>query len=313
MIKLLKSIEENYNILVEDDKFIKLGVTTINDIFVINNDTKKYIVKIYNVDNEKQIRNSLSTQKIIFESLKNTADVLLNKSGKLYTKYNNKFYAIQEFIETQDKNSIDIIEESAKNLYLLHKELKKLDPNLYENKKQFSNYFSIKENIDKSKKELKNVNLSKKVKNIYDKLLDKRMQLLLKYNCKYFPNEFQIIHRDIRPNNIIVNNSGIYFIDFDFVAYGDLLFEIGSAAMLISNFDIEEAEKFVKIYNSYLDKKYNIEEIFKNLLAYYVQSDFPIKLIYKVDDDVLIKFIVDRIKCLDFCEKMCNLNYKKTI
>ena len=54
-----------------------------------------------------------------------------------------------------------------------------------------------------------------------------------------------------------------------------------------------------------------MKKYLKNLLAYYVQSDFPIKLIYKVDDDVLIKFIVDRIECLDFCEKMCNLNYKK--
>lgn len=33
----------------------KLGITTINDIFVINSSSKKYIVKIYNVDEEKQI------------------------------------------------------------------------------------------------------------------------------------------------------------------------------------------------------------------------------------------------------------------
>lgn len=38
------------------------------------------------------------------------------------------------------------------------------------------------------------------------------------------------------------------------------------------------------------------EEIFKNLLAYYVQSDFQIKLINKVDNEVLIKFIDDRIR-----------------
>lgn len=33
----------------------KLGITTINDIFVINSSSKKYIAKIYNVDEEKQI------------------------------------------------------------------------------------------------------------------------------------------------------------------------------------------------------------------------------------------------------------------
>ena len=79
MIELLKSINENYDICIDTNKIHKLGTTTINDIFLINNDNKKYIVKIYNVDEEKQIKNSLYTQKKIFQSLKITADVLLNK------------------------------------------------------------------------------------------------------------------------------------------------------------------------------------------------------------------------------------------
>lgn len=35
------------------------------------------------------------------------------------------------------------------------------------------------------------------------------MYYLGKYGCEYFPNEFQVIHRDIRPNNIIVNRKKI--------------------------------------------------------------------------------------------------------
>lgn len=127
-----------------------------------------------------------------------------------------------------------------------------------------------------------------------------------KYGCEYFPNEFQVIHRYIRPNNVIVNKNGIHFIDFDFVAYGDLLFGIDSSAMLISGFEIEKAKKFVKIYNSYLERKYKNEEIFKNLLAYYVQSDFQIKLINKVDNEVLIKFIDDRIRSWIFVKRLYN-------
>lgn len=79
MTELLKSINENYGIFIDTNKIHKLGATTINDIFLINIDNKKYIVKIYNVDEEKQIKNSLYTQKNIFQSLKITADVLLNK------------------------------------------------------------------------------------------------------------------------------------------------------------------------------------------------------------------------------------------
>ena len=175
---------------------------------------------------------------------------------------------------------------------------------LYKNKKEYSNSASIKENMKKSKNELEKNKTPQEVKSIFDKLLNKRKSLLEKYRCEYRPNEFQVIHRDVRLGNIIVNNNGIYFIDFDYVAYGDLLFEIGSAAMLISDFVIERAKNFVNVYNSYLKRKYKTEEIYQNLLAYYVQSDFPIKLINKVENDALIGFIENRIKCLDFCEKM---------
>ena len=110
MIELLKSINENYDLFIDTNKIQKLGSTTINDIFLINIDNKKYIVKIYNVDGEKQIRNSLYTQKQIYQSLKITADVLLNKNNELYTRYNDKFYAIQDYIEEQKNTKIDIIE-----------------------------------------------------------------------------------------------------------------------------------------------------------------------------------------------------------
>lgn len=53
MIELLKSIKDNYDIFIDTNKIHKLGATTINDIFLINFDNKKYIVKIYNVDGEK--------------------------------------------------------------------------------------------------------------------------------------------------------------------------------------------------------------------------------------------------------------------
>ena len=95
-----------------------------------------------------------------------------------------------------------------------------------------------------------------------------------------------------------------YFIDFDYVSYGDLLFEIGSASMLVSDFAIDRAKDFVNVYNSHMKRKYTNEEIYQNLLAYYVQSNFPIKLINKVENNALIGFIENRIKCLDFCEKI---------
>lgn len=185
MIELLESIIENYGMSIDTNKIYKLGATTINDIFVINDDNKKYIVKIYNVDEEKQIKASLYTQKKIFHSLKITANVLLNKNSGLYTRYNDKFYAIQEYIEEQKNTKINLIEETSKNLYFLHQELKKLDKSLYKNKKEYSDSTSIKENIKKTEMELERIETSQEVKSIFNTLLNKRKSLLEKYKCEY--------------------------------------------------------------------------------------------------------------------------------
>lgn len=301
MKDLLININDNYNMNIKNIR--KLGITTINDIFVINSSSKKYIVKIYNVDEEKQIKSSLCTQKKIYESLGIVADVLKNKENELYTKYNNKFYAIQEYIEEQNDIKFDKINETAKSLSFLHKKLREFDESTFKNKKEYKDYIKIKQNIEESRNILRKEKIEKEVKDVFDSLLNKRENISEKYKCTYNPKKCQVIHRDIRPGNIIVSNDKVYFIDFDYIAYGDLLFEIGSAAMLISNFEMEKAKEFIKIYNLYWETKYQEEEIFKNLLEYYVQSDFPIKLINKIENEALIGFIENRIKCLEFCEK----------
>lgn len=53
IVNELININDNYNMNIKNIR--KLGITTINDIFVINSSSKKYIVKIYNIDEEKQI------------------------------------------------------------------------------------------------------------------------------------------------------------------------------------------------------------------------------------------------------------------
>lgn len=53
IVNELININDNYNMNIKNIR--KLGITTINDIFVINSSSKKYIVKIYNIDEEKKI------------------------------------------------------------------------------------------------------------------------------------------------------------------------------------------------------------------------------------------------------------------
>lgn len=47
MIELLKSIKDNYDIFIDTNKIHKLGATTINDIFLINIDNKKWCQNRY--------------------------------------------------------------------------------------------------------------------------------------------------------------------------------------------------------------------------------------------------------------------------
>ena len=205
MKDILKNINDNYNMNIEN--IHKLGRTTINDVFVINSSSKKYIVKIYNVDEEKQIKDSLYTQKKIYESLGIVADVLENKENELYTKYNNKFYAIQEYIEEQNDIKFDKIKETAKSLLLLHKKLREFDESTFKNKKEYRDHIAIKQNIEESRNILRKIKIEQKIKDVFDCLLNKRENILEKYKCEYNPKKCQVIHRDIRPGNIIVSNN----------------------------------------------------------------------------------------------------------
>ena len=300
MKNLINNIEKNYaDIKISSIKKIK--EKSINDIFFIND---KYVLKVFNVDNIKQVITSVKTQKVIHDTLKITPKVITNNLGVITTEYENKIYCIQEFIQNQT-SSMDIIEKVASELYLMHEEFRKLDPKEYKFEKKEKNYCEIEKEITDSLQVICEKELDREDKNYFKELIEKRYRLLKKYKCEYKPKDYQIIHGDVRLSNIICRNDIAYFIDFDFTSYGDLLFEIGSAAMLIANFEPDEAKRFIKQYNSCAGlEKYNANEIFTNLLSYYVQSNFPIRLIGKIDNKAIREIVEGRLNCLEFCNKV---------
>lgn len=185
MRDLLKSVYENYNINVNTIE--KFGVTTINDIYLIDDNKEKYIIKVYNVDDEQQIEMSARVQKDIYELSKNTADVLINKNNKLYTKFNEKNYIIQEYIEKQECNMLDKVDEIARELFFLHRVMKKFNENAFINKVENKDYTMIKNSIEKSRDILKQIKIEKKIKKIFENLLNERKNLLEKYEIRIFP------------------------------------------------------------------------------------------------------------------------------
>lgn len=298
MEQLLENLNKNYKNL-RITSIENLKEKTINSIYFLDN---KYILKIYNVDEEKQILASIKAQKIIHDNLGFAPDIILNNKGNLVSKFNEQLYCIQEYIKSE-KSETDIVRNVASELYMIHNELKKLNKNEYKFEKKDKTYEEIKKevlyNLEISNKQ----NIDKEVSKQLEVLLNRRLKYLEKYHSEYKPQIYQIIHGDVRLTNILTNNNKAYFIDFDFISNGDLLFEIGSAVMLISNYDLNKANKFLQIYNSLSEtENYDKKLIFNNLMSYYVQSSFPIKLIGKIDNKALKEMMNGRIKCLDFCD-----------
>lgn len=298
MEQLLENLNKNYKNL-RITSIENLKEKTINSIYFLDN---KYILKIYNVDEEKQILASIKAQKIIHDNLGFAPDIILNNKGNLVSKFNEQLYCIQEYIKSE-KSETDIVRNVASELYMIHNELKKLNKNEYKFEKKDKTYEEIKKEVLYNLEILNKQNIDKEVSKQLEVLLNRRLKYLEKYHSEYKPQIYQIIHGDVRLTNILTNNNKAYFIDFDFISNGDLLFEIGSAAMLISNYDLNKANKFLQIYNSLSEtENYDKKLIFNNLMSYYVQSSFPIKLIGKIDNKALKEMMNGRIKCLDFCD-----------
>ena len=82
MIELLKSIKNNYDIFIDTNKIHKLGATTINDIFLINFDNKKYrVYRIYCVKQKIKIEKESMKMKDIIKT-KSLTKYIKNKAIK---------------------------------------------------------------------------------------------------------------------------------------------------------------------------------------------------------------------------------------
>ncbi len=299
MLEDLKNIiKADYGIIVKSIE--KIGERTINYVYKFISETEKtYVLKIYEIPKEK-VYSSLQVQNIVFERSGLAPQVIKNKHNLLYSKCKGHLYSIQEFIAGESNNIS--VKCMADDLFKLHEVLKEIKIDTIEKKIEGKSNKEILKEIENSYELINDLEIS--VKNKMKDLLDIRKAVLERFNNDYIPTKFQIIHADVRNSNVIYKNGKSYYIDFDFISYGDLLFELGSAAMLLTGFDVELALEFVKYYNENLVCKINDEEIFKNLLDYYVQSSFPIKILKKLDTYGAVEIINGRIKSLKFC---CNM------
>lgn len=294
----VRHINDNYpNCRIDSIK--KFGRTTINDIFISDDYGK--IVKLYN--GAENTDNSAMGQ--FFCSLKGIAPkVFLNVEGQCTSVYNHRKYVVQQYISKGKKKSKMLrMDELTLALVNLHQELTKTGANLYlPDKTSGKSKQQIMQSIDQNMTELPR-ELS--VYESFSELLQLRKMLCEKYNISYFPEAKAIIHGDIKPSNVIFHDRQVFFIDFDYICKGDLLYEVSRAAMLFSDYDVELSKCYIRKYFDYvgLSSLYTYRHVIENLMAYYVQSSFPIKLMDVVSEEALKEMIIERKRALVFCQR----------
>ena len=147
---------------------------------------------------------------------------------------------------------------------------------------------------------------------ILDELISLRVLSCVDYDIEYKPHELAVIHGDARPSNILKSKDKFVFMDFDYLCIEDFCFEIGSAAMLFSNYDISLAITFIETYLQVRQLSLTCYDVIIGTLNYYVQSGYPIKLIDNVLDHSTDEIAKRRINAISFCVEALNyINIKE--
>lgn len=163
----------------------------------------KWILKIHTTNNVSQIIFSISIQKKL--SLKGLApSIVKNNSNSIYTLFQNQIGFVQVYL-SNDSIKLVCLDKVLNKIDQLHSEMKSIDIESSDTYFRDSkvDYPIVKdvffEYIDEKKKFLK----------MYGEELNSKITL-----------ESQLIHGDLRPENVVNNGNDIYFIDFEYSKLG---------------------------------------------------------------------------------------------
>lgn len=208
-------------------------------------------------------------------------EIIPTISGKRFVKANNLYFYLTKrikgkhinpriFYESKDYSFAQLVGENIAKLHLGLETIEAVvdEVNVFENVVKWvlpkaKQFIDIPENIEKSYSDLFGA--------VYD----------------YLPK--QIIHRDINPGNIILNDSQIGFIDFELSERNIRIYDVCYAATAILSetvSDIEAFNKWIDIYRSIVygyDKVLNITDEEKQALPYVILSNQLVCIAYFSD------------------------------
>lgn len=299
----MKKINEFYDIG-EVNNIVRLEVKCVNQLYIVSTEHNKYLLKIYIPSYNKTVAISLLAQQMVCENLCMAPNIIRNRKNELLSKSNNIFFSLQKYVECSEFllsiNSIDVYMDAVSKLHKLLNQ--SFDFILKKETKENLERVDILKNIKTAREQYKKLD---KQNQAYSQLLDLREKFTESLPAiKYSVNYPAIIHGDIRPSNVFIFCGKINFIDFDYIAYGDLIYELTSSAALLSNYSEEICRLFWKQYAVSHHLRLSFEEAYMHLLSYYIKSNFPLSVMEYESKEQIDKMSIERIKLLEFCHKI---------
>ena len=282
-------------------KISTLNVKSVNRLYVLDTSDDRYLIKIYIPNFYEVLPISLKAQEFVYYDLGMAPQVVRNKNDQLYTNHNGVFFSLQKFVVGEPfqlmEDTLDFYLDGLNKLHgLLNCSFENcysaLPPENYQ-KRDFLDQIATARN---------RYNLLNIRNDIYEHLLNVRTQVVEKIpTVAYNLNCRNVIHGDLRPSNVLWNGNNIIFLDFDYIANDDLLYEISSSIAMLSNYDDKVCKLFWEKYIVKNGVEIGFKELYMHLLSYYVKSNFPLNIMCYEPKSQIDKISSERIKLLKFC------------
>lgn len=257
----------------------------VNDVYIIETGVRKYVLKLYKLCNNKQIKLSIDVQKYLFNE-KLAPEIILEHVGETN-------YIVQEYIcnENDEKNWTIF----GRTLGMIHFCLRKFN-DYYIDKFCFGDFYETLQEFETEKDR-------RGVKELID--LKRRIRPLVhlpELECN------QLIHGDYTWNNILKCNSIYKTIDLDETKKYYKIYDVAKVVFdLIFNKENNWEQNISNFLNGYQDiLPISIAEKkeFLNVYAYTLEMDFSgIRSKTNKDMDYLKKRIEKHRRVLSFLEK----------
>jgi len=297
-VNIKEELKRQYGLEVQE--VIPMNNKTVNELWVVKCNGENFVLKICNLS-DKESKAAIHVQRCFFGGLVKVPQVILTLDGNEYITIDGRISFLQEYIQgrqfdPQRDGELDRLVD-----FIVSVE-RQLDTCYIENHDTFvfptsQVYFSSGETILNSLEKLDTQGSLDA-----EKVIRLRKEHILNGCLEKSKRIMKLIHNDLRPRNIIVTPEDKWvLLDFDFVRVGDLCFDLGSAAMFLTDYQVEKAEVIIQECCRKCASGLTPRRVVSNLLNYFVENNFPFNRENATKSLVEITS-AERVKAFTFCD-----------